>query len=335
MYVVALAPRYNRPQPRVECCRRAHVRTGDSAAPVALVSASTAKREHGMHLVSFALDGEARWGVIAGDSIRVAPKDPESPATLRGLIEAGGVVGDPGGWDTVDADTVVRHAPLPEPRRNIMCLGLNYADHAAESQGTTVEQAELPTDPIVFTKATTSVTGPHAEVPVDPRATKRLDWEVELAFVIGRGGRFIDAERAREHVFGYTVINDLSARDRQKRHSQFFIGKSMDASCPMGPSLVTADAIDDPHRLGIRSWVNGVLKQDSNTSHLIFSIDAIIAELSSVMTLLPGDIIATGTPSGVGFAREPREFMGPGDRVTCEVDDIGRLSNGISEARGP
>ncbi len=282
-----------------------------------------------MQLVSFALRGEERWGVIDGDSVRVAPTPPDCAPTLHGLIEAGDAVGDPGAWEAVGADALVWRAPLPEPRRNIMCLGLNYADHAAESQGTSVAQAELPADPIVFTKATTSVTGPDTTIPVDPRATKRLDWEVELAVVIGRRGRFIEAEHAREHVFGYTVINDLSARDRQKRHKQFFIGKSMDASCPMGPSIVTADAIADPHGLAIRSWVNGTRKQESNTSRLIFGIDAIIAELSSVMTLLPDDVLATGTPAGVGFAREPREFLAPGDRVTCEVEGIGRLSNAI------
>jgi len=284
-----------------------------------------------MQLVSFALHGEERWGVLDGDTVRIAPQRGDGAQTLRGLIEAGAPVGNPERWEAIAPEALVWRAPLPEPRRNIMCLGLNYADHAAESQGTSVAEAELPTDPIVFTKATTSVTAPDATICVDPRATKRLDWEVELAVVIGRGGRFIEAERAREHIFGYTVINDLSARDRQKRHRQFFIGKSMDASCPMGPGIVIAEAIADPHALPIRSWVNGAPKQDSNTSHLIFNIDTIIAELSSVMTLLPGDVIATGTPSGVGFAREPREFLGAGDRVTCEVEGIGRLSNVIAE----
>lgn len=280
-----------------------------------------------MHLVSVVYEDKPRWGVMDGSKVALAPE--AHAHSLRELIENGTSVGDTHGWLEVSADEVAMRAPLPEPRRNIMCLGLNYADHAAESQGTTPDEAQLPADPIVFTKATTSVTGPQATIPVDPRATKRLDWEVELAAVIGRKGRFIEAHRAHEHVFGYSVINDLSARDRQKRHQQFFIGKSMDGSCPMGPAIVTADAIADPHALRLRSWVNGLPKQDSSTRQLIFSIDAIIAELSSVMTLLPGDVIATGTPSGVGFARSPREFLQAGDRVTCEVEGIGRLDNTI------
>jgi 2-keto-4-pentenoate hydratase/2-oxohepta-3-ene-1,7-dioic acid hydratase in catechol pathway len=283
-----------------------------------------------MEFVTFDWNGETRWGYSDGQRIAMAPATPAAPATLRGFIEGGGELGDTSDWPRISPDCVTRRAPIPEPRRNIMCLGLNYADHAGEAQGTSAAEAQLPSAPVVFTKATTTVTGPDAVIPVDPRATSRLDWEVELAVVIGRGGRFIDAERAHEHVFGYTVINDLSARDRQKQHQQFFLGKSMDGSCPMGPGIVTADAIADPHALAIRSWVNGTLKQNANTARMIFRIDAIIAELSSVMTLLAGDIIATGTPSGVGFARQPRELLEPGDRVTCAVADIGQLSNPIA-----
>ena len=191
------------------------------------------------------------------------------------------------------------------------------------------EQVELPQSPVVFTKATTTVTGPHARIPVDQRVTRRLDWEVELGVVIGRAGRFISADTAMSHVFGYTVVNDLSARERQKHHKQFFMGKSMDASCPMGPWITTADAIADPHCLQIRCSVNDSVKQESNTRHLIFSIPRIIEELSTVMTLLPGDIIATGTPAGVGFARNPPEYLESGDVVVCAIESLGELRNTV------
>jgi len=261
--------------------------------------------------------------------VHLAPRDGVAPAGLRTLIEAGGGLPDGTDWETVPLATTELRAPIPEPRRNIMCLGLNYADHAAESQGTTPDQVELPESPVVFTKATTTVTGPHADIPVDSRVTRRLDWEVELAFVIGRGGRFIARDEAMEHVFGYTVVNDLSARERQKHHKQFFLGKSMDASCPMGPWITTADEIPDPHDLVIRSTVNDTVKQNSSTRNLIFDIPRIIEELSTVMTLLPGDIIATGTPAGVGFARTPPEYLQAGDVVECYVEGLGTLRNTI------
>ncbi|MDZ7749633.1 MAG: fumarylacetoacetate hydrolase family protein [Halofilum sp. (in: g-proteobacteria)] len=282
-----------------------------------------------MQLATVDTAGARRWGVIADDAIRLAPTDGTLAQTLLGFIAAGEALPDTGAWEARSLDTVTLAAPIPEPRRNVMCLGLNYADHAAESQGTAPGEAKLPDYPVVFTKATTSVTGPRAEVVVDARATRRLDWEVELAVVIGRGGRFIAADDAMAHVFGYTIVNDLSARERQKSHQQFFLGKSMDGSCPMGPWLTTADAVADPHALAIRSAVNGVVKQDSNTRHLIFRIPDIIAELSSVMTLLPGDVIATGTPSGVGFARNPPEYLGDGDVVECHIEGLGWLRNTI------
>lgn len=210
-----------------------------------------------------------------------------------------------------------------------MCLGLNYADHAAESQGLAPGNAEVPEYPIVFTKATTTITGPESEIVLDERVTQRLDWEVELAVVIGRGGRFIEADSALNHVFGYTILNDLSARELQRRHMQFFLGKSMDGSCPMGPWIVSRDEIPNPHDLNLSCLVNGVVKQDSNTRFLIFRIPQLIEQLSTVMTLLPGDIIATGTPAGVGFAREPAEYLNVDDTVECRIDRIGSIRNRI------
>ncbi len=229
----------------------------------------------------------------------------------------------------VDPAQVTMIAPIPRPSKNIMCLGWNYAEHAAESAAAAQRDVKLPEYPIVFTKSVTSVAGPAAEIPHDPTVTDQLDWEVELGVIIGIGGKGIRAEDALDHVFGYTVINDLSARDLQFRHKQFFLGKSLDAGCPMGPCIVTADELPDPQNLDLKCWVNGELKQDSNTRHQIFDIPQVIATLSRGMTLEPGDIIATGTPSGVGFARTPPEFLTAGDVVECEVAGIGRIRNPI------
>lgn len=228
---------------------------------------------------------------------------------------------------TFVVDDLTFLAPIPRPSKNIMCLGLNYADHVTETSKTA--EVKLPEHPIVFTKNVTSVTGPDADIPYDPAVTEQLDWEVELGVIIGRPGYAIDAVEAMDYVFGYTVINDLSARDLQFRHKQFFIGKSFDGACPMGPWIVTADEVTDPHALPLRCSVNGVGKQDSSTGNMIFDIPAIIASLSRVMTLEAGDIIATGTPDGVGFARTPPEFLKPGDEVVCDIEGVGELRNTV------
>ena len=222
-------------------------------------------------------------------------------------------------------------APIPRPRKNILCLGLNYADHAAESSAARGREISTPENIVVFTKAVTSVTGPTDNIPIDSNVTQQLDWEVELAIIIGQPGKNIREDRAMHHVFGYTVINDLSARDLQFRHKQYFLGKSLDHGCPMGPWIVTADEIPDPQSLNLRCWVNGQLKQVGNTRQQIFSLKTTIAALSRGMTLEPGDVIATGTPAGVGFARKPPEFLLPGDLVECEVEHIGRLRNRIAK----
>ena len=221
-------------------------------------------------------------------------------------------------------------APIPEPKRNILCLGWNYAEHAKESSSAKgVHIEELPQHPIVFTKATTTVNGPFDNIVYNDQVSRRLDWEVELGVIVGKKGRHIQPQDALDYVFGYTVINDVSARDLQKRHQQFFLGKSMDGTCPMGPWIVTAGEITDPQNLPLRCLVNGVVKQQASTNQQIFPVANVISTLSSVMTLLPGDIIATGTPSGVGFARTPPEYLTPGDVVECEVRGIGRIINKI------
>lgn len=230
--------------------------------------------------------------------------------------------------------TLTLLAPIPDPPRNIMCLGMNYAAHAAESLRAKSLPIKMPEVPVFFTKATTTVNAPFGDIPYDPGLTEKLDWEVELAVVIGKQGKNIPRGEAYDYVFGYTVLNDVSARDLQARHQQFFKGKSLDGTCPMGPAIVTKDEVPDPHNLFLRCWVNSELKQESTTGDLIFGIPALIEWLSRGMTLLPGDIISTGTPSGVGFARTPPEFLKPGDVVDCEVEGIGRISNRVVLAGG-
>ncbi len=220
-------------------------------------------------------------------------------------------------------------APIPRPRKNIMCMALNYSEHARETAAPRGRDPSAPTIPVLFTKAPTAVNSPDGAIEVDPAVSTEIDWEVELGVIIGKAGKNIREEDALSHVFGYTVVNDVTARDLQARHKQYFKGKSLDGSCPMGPWIVTADEIANPHHLQLRLRVNGVTKQDSNTELMIFSINTIIATLSAGMTLEPGDIIATGTPSGVGFSRNPPEFLRSGDVVEAEVEGIGVLRNTV------
>lgn len=215
-------------------------------------------------------------------------------------------------------------APIPRPKRNVVCVGLNYAEHVAESKS--VAGSEPPRFPVFFSKPPSTVIGPDDEIPWHGSVSTSIDWEVELAVIIGRQGRDIAEATAMEHVFGYTVANDVTARDLQQRHGQWYKGKGLDGFCPLGPVVVTADEIG-PHQLDIGLRVNGVEKQRSNTRHLIFNIPRLIAEWSAGMTLYPGDILLTGTPSGVGVGRTPPEFLKPGDVVEAEIPAIGVLRN--------
>jgi 2-keto-4-pentenoate hydratase/2-oxohepta-3-ene-1,7-dioic acid hydratase in catechol pathway len=219
--------------------------------------------------------------------------------------------------------TVELLAPLDPPRENILCIGRNYLAHAAESARAQGEEIATPT---VFTKAQTAITGPESEVRIDPAVTAEVDWEVELGVVIGRRGINIPLEQALDYVFGYTVVNDISARDLQFGWGgQYFKGKSLDGFCPIGPWIVTRDEIPDPQNLRLYLRVNGETKQDATTSAMIFSVADLVSRLSLGMTLLPGNLIATGTPAGVGFARDPKEFLHPGDVMEAEVEEIGVL----------
>lgn len=223
-------------------------------------------------------------------------------------------------------------APIPRPRKNVFCVGWNYVEHFEESRVSRLHTVEFPAHPTFFSKVPTTVNGPYDPVPSHAGVTAQLDWEVELAVVIGRRGVDIREADALKHVFGYTVANDISAREIQRRHgAQLFKGKGLDGTCPMGPWIVTADEVPDPQALRLTSRVNGVTKQDSNTSYMYFKIPRLIAELSAGMTLEPGDILSTGTPAGVGHARTPPEFMKAGDVLESEIVGLGRLCNAIGK----
>ena len=224
-------------------------------------------------------------------------------------------------------DTVLL-APLPTPRKNVFCVGRNYAEHIAEGDRAQDKNTGVSEYPVYFTKPPTAVIGPGAEIPIFPTLSEAIDYEVELTVVIGRAGRNISKERAWDHIFGYTIMNDITARDVQRRHGgQYFKGKALDGSCPLGPWIVTADAIGDPHDLAIALSVNGERRQNGSTASMIFDIPTLIASLSEGLTLEPGDLIATGTPSGVGYAMEPPRFLHDGDTVLCEIENIGELEN--------
>ena len=291
-----------------------------------------------MRLVTFQSNStnEPKAGIVLGDRVAALTAFGPFPETLLELIRQGpaqcqrlrqAAAVAPAGSPHLEDVTLL--APIPRPTKNIICLGLNYSAHADESARATGADVELPEYPIVFTKAPTSVNDPYADIIFDPQLTEKLDWEVELGVIVGITGKGVSPERALEHVFGYTVINDVSARDLQRRHSQFFLGKSLDGACPMGPWIVTADEIADPQNLELRTYVNDVMKQNGSTADQIFSVAETISVLSRGMTLEAGDVIATGTPEGVGFARIPPEYLRDGDVVTCEIEGIGRIQNRV------
>ena len=226
-------------------------------------------------------------------------------------------------------EEVLLHAPLPRPRKNVFCLGINYVAHMEEGARARGRQVKIPEVPVFFTKPLTAVTGPFDPIPWDRTVTSQVDWEAELAVVIGVGGKNISRSNAWEHIFGYTIINDVSARDLQQSHYQWFKGKSLDGFCPMGPLVVTADEFGDPHKKKISLRVNGVIKQNASTADLIFSIPIIIEYLSQGLTLEPGDLISTGTPEGVGLGRIPPEYLQDGDLVETEIEGIGVLRNRV------
>lgn len=248
------------------------------------------------------------------------------PDTWRQLVE---IANDslPSSVSSYDTEEVRWHAPIPRPTKNVFCLGVNYISHMQESARARGREAKIPEAPVFFTKAPTTVNGPYDVITFDPTISEQIDWEVELAVIVGARGKNISRDAARTHVFGYTILNDVTARDIQMKHLQFFKGKSLDGFCPMGPVVVTADEFGDPQNKRISLRVDGVTKQDGHTGDMIFPIDATIEWLSRGLTLEPGDIIATGTPEGVGFSRTPPEFLEDGSVLETEIQDIGVMRN--------
>ena len=221
-------------------------------------------------------------------------------------------------------------APIEKPRKNIIGIGLNYTEHVAESARTLDTTGKLPQKPIIFSKPPTTVTATNTEIIKNTKLTQQLDWEVELAIVISKKGKYVAKADAMDYVFGYTVINDISARDC-RREGQWIVSKGQDTFAPMGPILVTKDEIDNPHNLNLSLKVNGVEKQNSNTQFLLFNINDLIEDLSTVFTLEAGDIIATGTPAGVGAGRNPQEWLHEGDVIEATVEGIGTIVNRVKE----
>ena len=221
-------------------------------------------------------------------------------------------------------------APIPKPRKNIIGIGLNYTEHVAESARTLDTTGKLPQKPIIFSKPPTTVTATNTDIIKNTKLTEQLDWEVELAVVIGKKGKYVSKADAMDYVFGYTIINDISARDC-RREGQWIVSKGQDTFAPMGPILVTKDEIPNPHNINLSLKVNGVEKQNSNTKFLLFNINDLIEDLSIVFTLEPGDIIATGTPSGVGAGRSPQEWLYDGDVIEAIIEGIGTIVNTVKE----
>lgn len=285
-----------------------------------------------MKLVTFTHMDHTGIGALTDDGVVAFRHDPTLPTDMvafvalgaDGLERAAQVVADP-----LPLEDVRLHAPIIPPN-NVMCVGKNYVDHAHEFSGSGFDASQkqaVPDHPVIFTKARSSIVGPDDTVDVSADLTRTSDYEGELGVVIGDGGIRIDGADAWDHVYGYTIVNDMTVRDLQKQHVQFFIGKSADTYCPIGPCLVTADEIDDITAARVRTWVDGELRQDAPVSDLIFDIPRLIETISVAVRLETGDVIATGTPAGVGLGFTPPRFVSPGQEVAVTIDGVGTLRN--------
>ena len=300
-----------------------------------------------MRLLTYDGEGEPRLGLLLGERVigvadLEAGSNLELPSDMLTFIEASTELQapisaaaaklerDPALLERISRPLAQTRllAPIPKPRRNLVCVGLNYAEHASESRIT----SGIPERVVLFTKPPSTVIGPEAAIPWHGHVSTRIDWEVELVAVIGWRGRDIPEAEALDYVFGYTVGNDITARDLQAKHQQWYKGKGLDGFCPLGPWIVTADELGDPQTVQLRLRVNGELKQDANTSDMIFGVAKLVSAWSMGMTLEPGDLLMTGTPSGVGFARKPPEYLKPGDVVEAEIDRIGLLRNVVASS---
>jgi 2-keto-4-pentenoate hydratase/2-oxohepta-3-ene-1,7-dioic acid hydratase in catechol pathway len=290
-----------------------------------------------MKIAAFTHNGVPSVGLVSADQKSVQPFAVNVDVATYGalpIVEAL-ASGDalPDLLPAVPLSSVQLTAPMPRPRRNIFCVGKNYIAHAKEFAGSGFDSSakaggDVPTVPIIFTKVPESVVGPSDAIKMPVGVSDAIDYEAELTVIIGKGGKGIKAADAMEHVWGYTIINDVTARDWQQRHSQWHLGKSFDTFCPMGPWLVSADECDATHTQ-MRCYVNGELRQDAKTTDLIFNIPTLIETLSAGITLYPGDIIATGTPVGVGIGFKPPKYLKAGDVVRIEIDGIGHIENPV------
>ena len=292
-----------------------------------------------MKLITYELAGAVRLGLIDPQAGMVHPLSEHETAfgnDMVALIKHRAAHNDSPQIESsgVAVENVKLLAPIPRPTKNIFCVGKNYYEHAQEFtqsgfDATSKRGDNVPDNPIIFTKAPTTVTAPGDDVPCHSDVSAQLDYEAELAVIIGTGGRGIAKAEAFDHVFGYTITNDVTARDLQLKHRQWFIGKSLDGSCPMGPWIASADEID-AENLSIRCWINGELRQEANSRDLIFDIPTLIETISAGIRLEPGDIISTGTPAGVGIGFDPPRFLAPGDVMKIEIDGLGTLQNRIA-----
>lgn len=295
-----------------------------------------------LKLVTFSDAKGPRPGAMLGDGqlldLLAAGALPGGVVDMQGIIASGApalasiraALAAPAPAAVLALDAVSLMAPIPRPHRNVFCVGRNYMDHVAEGDRTRgITQSELPKYPQFFTKVPEAVIAHGDPVPAHTGITEWLDYEVELVAVIGREGTNIPKERALEHVFGWTIGNDVTARELQRRYGQWFKGKSLDRSCPLGPWIVPAAELD-ALATGIRCFVNGEKRQESNTTKMIFDVKEIIHQLSLGFTLRPGDVILTGTPEGVGYAMQPPRTLKPGDVMRCEIDGIGVLENTVA-----
>jgi 2-keto-4-pentenoate hydratase/2-oxohepta-3-ene-1,7-dioic acid hydratase in catechol pathway len=286
-----------------------------------------------MRIASYFWGGQRQVGLVSSDGQTVTPLALPRQQAERGalaIIEAlaeGAPMPEMGG-PSLPVSAVQLDAPIPQPRRNVFCVGRNYHAHAKELQASVFKDNDANPEswPIVFTKVPECVVGPFDDVRVPTEVSTQIDYEAELCVVIGKGGRNISRAEALGHVFGYTVVNDVTARDVQIRHQQWDLGKSFDTFCPMGPWIVTADELDGT-KTRVRCWVNGELRQDGPTENMIFDIPSLIETCSRGITLYPGDMIATGTPAGVGMGMKPPVYLKAGDVVRIEIDGLGTIEN--------
>lgn len=288
-----------------------------------------------MKIAAFRYQGRAGVGVVSADGQQVEPYqlgDAEAALGALPLVEAQAAGRPlPATGPAIPLQQVQLVAPIPRPRRNVFCVGKNYHAHAKEFARSGFDSSaksggDIPSAPIIFSKVPESVIGPKEAILIPAEVSTSIDYEAELTVVIGRGGKGIRKADAMQHVWGYTIINDMTARDWQGRHSQWLLGKSFDTFCPMGPWLVTADEMDG-QATDVKCWVNGELRQDANTKDFIFDIPTLIETISAGITLYPGDLIATGTPAGVGIGYKPPKYLQSGDVVRIEIGGIGVLEN--------